>query len=497
MNNLGGNPLKKSKILRAVQGLAQRRREKVYLVGGAVRDFLLANPPGKDFDFVATKNARDLSQEVAAETKGHVFPLDESLGTWRVVFKTRKKKTALDFSTMLGRDIMDDLRQRDFTVNSMGIELEDFFRTESFSLLDPMNGLSDLRRKILRANSEESLRQDPLRMLRAFRFAFTLGLQPDPETLRLIRKNKDRILHSAGERIRSEFFAALAENQADCFLRKLFQSGLLENIFPEIHDWEYLEQGSYHDFRLLEHAFRTVKAAEWILAHLQHLFPVQAISLDHHFSQWVEEGISRKALFKFAAFCHDSGKPGTRSFDLQTQSLRFLDHDRQGQKINALIGRRIKLSKKSIRFLSELTRHHMRILSLAASKEVSPRAQYRFFKDLGQEGIALSLLALADKIAAKKFDPHQALKEDLPDGLAKIKGVVEKLLHYYYEDYSLKTQKPLLGGKEIMEAFNLPQGKEVGSLLSRLREAEIAGLVHTRDEALGFLNNIDRSRPLD
>ena len=492
----GENLLKKSKILQGVHRLAQRRKEKVYLVGGAVRDFLLPKALGKDFDFVTTKNARDLCQEVAAETKGHVFALDESLGIWRVVLKTRKKKTELDFSTMMGEDIMDDLKQRDFTVNSMAIELQDLFRTGSFSLLDPMNGLSDLRRKILRANSEESLRQDPLRMLRAFRFAFTHDLRPDQETLRLIRKNKDRILHAAGERIRSEFFAALAESQADCFLRELLQSGLLENIFPEIHGWETLAQGAHHDFPLLEHALRTVKAAEWILAHLQQLYPVQAISLEHHFSQLVEEGISRKGLFKFAAFCHDSGKPGTRSFDPDTQSIRFLDHDRQGQKINALIGRRMKLSKKSIRILSELTRHHMRILSLAASKEVSPRAQYRLFRDLGQEGIALSLLALADKIAAKKFEFHQVLKEDLPDDLAKIKKVAEKLLHYYYEDFSLKIQKPLLSGKEIMEAFDLPQGKDVGNFLSRLREAEIAGLVHTREEALEFLNNIDRSRPL-
>jgi len=240
---------------------------------------------------------------------------------------------------------------------------------------------------------------------------------------------------------------------------------------------------------------RTVKAAEWILAHLQQLYPARAISLENHFSQKVEEGISRRGLFKFAAFCHDSGKPATRSFDPDTQSVRFLDHDQQGQKINVLIGRRMKLSKKSIRILSELTRQHMRILSLASSKEVSSRALYRFFRDLGQEGIDSSLLALADKIAAKKFDLHHPLRQDLPDDLAKIKKVVEKLLQYYYEDFSLKTQKPLLSGREIMEAFGLPQGREVGNFLSKLREAEIAGLVHTREEALEFLNNIDRSRP--
>lgn len=494
MDNWEENLLKKSKILQVVYRLAQKRKEKVYLVGGAVRDLLLQKPSGKDFDFVTAGKTRDLAKEVAVEAGGHVFPLDQSLGTWRVVIQKRKKKSELDFSTMLGRDIMDDLKQRDFTINSMAFALQNFFQAEPPSLLDPMNGLADLRQKVLRANSEESLRQDPLRMLRAFRFASTLGLQLDPETLRLIQKNKDQILHSAGERIRSEFFAALAENQADRFLRDLYHSGLLEKIFPEVQAWENLDQGVYHDFPLLEHAFRTVKAAEWILAHLQDLYPAVAISLEHYFSQMVEEGITRKALFKFAAFIHDSGKPSTRSFDPDTQSIRFLDHDQQGQKINALIGRRMKLSKKSIRILSELTRQHMRLLSLARTKEVTPRAQYRFFRDLGQEGIAASLLALADKLAAKKFDLHWPLGEDLPDDLARIKEVAEKLLRYYYEDFALKTQKPLLNGREIMEAFGLPQGKGVGNFLAKLREAEIAGLVHTREEALEFLKNIDRLR---
>jgi poly(A) polymerase len=413
-----------------------------------------------------------------------------------VVIKTRKKKTELDFSTLMGRNIIDDLRQRDFTVNSMAIELQDLFQTEAFTLLDPMQGFSDLRHKILRANAEECLRQDPLRMLRAFRFASTLGLRVEPETLRWIQKNKDQILRSAEERIRSEIFTALAESQADGFLRNLFQSGLLEKILPEIQGWETLEQGKYHDFPLLEHAFQTVRAAEWILARLQNLYPAQAISLEKYFSQEVEAGISRRALFKFAAFGHDSGKPGTRSFDPNTQSIRFLDHDQQGQRMNVLIGRRMKLSKKSIRILSDLTRHHMRILSLAASDEVSSRAQYRLFRDVGQEGIGLSLLALADKMAARKFDLHRVLSGDLPNDLVGIKTVTAKLLQYYFEDFSLKTQKPLLSGKEVMKAFGLPQGKEVGNFLNRLREAEIAGLVHTREEALEFLNNIDRSRPL-
>ena len=284
--------LKKSKILQAVHRLSSKRGEEVYLVGGAIRDLLLGKTLGKDFDFVMKGEVGELAKAVAQGLGGHLFPLEESFGTWRVILKKGKRKTEIDFSSMQGRDIFEDLKQRDFTINSLAVSLKEIFPEETPCLIDPLNGISHLSKRTIRANSEESLRQDPLRMLRAFRFASTLKLTIEEETLEVIQKNKNLIHRSAWERIRNEFFTALGENQAGHFLRQLNEAGLLGEIFPEIEGWTDLNLGPPKGDSLIEHAFRTVEAGEFIFSHWGELFSPFAGHLKDHFSQSVEEGIS-------------------------------------------------------------------------------------------------------------------------------------------------------------------------------------------------------------
>ena len=488
--------LRKSNIIQIIYKLAQERKAEVYLVGGAVRDFLLGRPLGKDFDFVVPGDAAGLAKEVARQMQGTAFLLDDAFGTWRVVIKKAEGKSEADFCVRQGGDILADLRQRDFTINSLAIRLPDIFQTEKPLVIDPLGGLSDLRKGILRANSEDSLRQDPLRMLRAYRFAYALGLKIDEETVKAIGRNQKLIHRSAGERVRGEFFAALHENRAAHFLRDLYQTGLLPELFPEIGEWEQLSQGPHSDFPLLEHAFRTVEAGEFLLAHLRDFSSPDAQALEQHFDQVLEEGISRKALFKFECFFHDSGKPPTRTQGPEATVFRFLDHDQEGQRVNERLARRLKLSRRSLRILSELTRQHMRLASLAKGGAVTPRAKYRFFRDTGKEGLDLVLLSLANAGGSRKpsasFDPFRAPSEDL----GKIMEAGRELLRYYYEDFSPKPPGPLLNGKEIMKALRLSQSPLVGRLLGMLKEAEVSGRVRSREEALEFIKNIDISKPL-
>jgi poly(A) polymerase len=487
--------LRESKILQAVYRLSQKQKEEVYLVGGTIRDLLLGRPLGGDFDFVTTGQANQLSQELAGETEGHAFSLNDAFGTWRVTLRQGKEKRDVDFSPMQGEDILEDLRQRDYTINSIGLSVSEIFASDRLALIDPLDGSSDLRQKILRANSEEALRQDPLRMLRAFRLACTLGLEIEAETLAMIQKNKNLILRSAWERMRSEFFSALNEPQSGRFLRDLHEYGLLEEMFPEMQGWESLDQGIHHDFPLLEHALRTVEAGGMIFTHCPEFYPADVQFLNRHFSSIIEDGISRRSLFIFVALFHDSGKPETRSLSPDGRLIRFFDHDLEGQRINARIARRMKLGRRSIRIISELTRQHMRILSLAKTEALTPRAKYRFFRDLGKEGFDAVFLALADGLASHKINLEWPLVQELPGDLQRIKEVAEELLRYYREEFSLKPLRPLLNGRDIMEAMKLSPGEEVGKLLELVREAEIRGTVRTKREALEFLKNLDSSRP--
>jgi poly(A) polymerase len=487
------NPLKKSKVLEAVRRLTQKRKEEVYLVGGAIRDFLLGRPLGKDFDFVIKGDAEGLAKEVAQEMGGHAFPLDETFGTWRVVLRKKRKKTELDFSRLQGKDIIEDLRQRDFTVNSIAIHLKDLARPGDPCLIDPLSGLADIRKRILRANSEESLRRDALRMLRAFRFASTLKISVEEETLKMIYKNSDLIRRSAGERIRVEFFMALGEEGAGLFLQGLHQAGLLGEIFPEVREWEILKMGTGSSPSLLEHALRTLEATEFIFVHLKDIFSEWADVLKGHLTPSEEEGVSRIALLKFIAFFHDSGKGATTFQDQGNISIRFLDHDQKGQKINTAIAQRLKLSRRSVRIISELTRQHMRIQSLAKAQELTGRAKYRFFQDLGKEGLDLAILSLANALASSGLELRSPILAEMSEEAKKIKKITDDLLRFYTDDFKKKSAQPLIDGKDIMEAMGIPPGRVVGALLNRLKEAEISGRVRTREDALQFLKNIDKS----
>ncbi len=479
--------LRKSKVLRALQKLSDKHGKDVYLVGGAVRDLLLNRPWDKDLDFATGADVRKLSKDLAGEIGGHPFSLNDSFGTWRVVIKNAGKNMEVDLSPLQGPDILSDLARRDFTINSMAFDVRQVFASPSPPLLDPLGGIADLRRKLLRADDEESIRRDPLRMLRAYRFSATLGFAIEERTVEMIARNRASITNSAWERIRDEFFTMLDRPTAGCLLRDLETAGLLEEIFPEITAWRELEGSGHGDVSLLEHAFRTIQGAEVLLSGLRNIWPSFSESLEGHFARTVEEGISRRALLKFTAFFHDSGKPPTRN--IPGAYVLFPDHDQEGQKTNSEIARRLKLSRRSIRMISELTRQHMRLRTLAREAELTPRAKHRFFHDLGEEGLESLLLALADALASAGV-PEWPLPADIPADVQKIKNTVGELLRYYFEDYSTTSQKPLLNGKEIMKGLGVAPGKEVGYLLGRLKEAEIAGLVRTKKEALEYLKTL-------
>ncbi len=332
-------------------------------------------------------------------------------------------------------------------------------------------------------------------MLRAFRFASTLKFSVEEETLKMIHGNRESIHRSAGERIRTELFMALGEEGAGLFLCKLQQAGLLGEIFPEVRGWENLDlgTGTGRSFSLLDHSLRTVEAAEFIFSHLQDLYPHEAASVNSHFSQSEEERISRKALVKFLAFFHDSGKTVTASQDQKSSSPRFLDHDQGGQKINTAIARRLKLSRRSVGIISELTRQHMRIQGLSKVKELTGRAKYRFFQDLGRVGLDLVILSLANALASSGVELKWPLLAEMNEEAKKIKKITDALLRFYTDEFIPKSAEPLVDGEEIKNALGIPQGKVVGALLNKIKEAEISGRIRNREDALQFLKNIDKS----
>lgn len=470
MTNLG-EFLRGSEAVRAAFEISKELDRKVCLVGGTVRDLLLKSGLGNDYDFVVEGKGLPFARAFADKVGGSFFILDEKRDASRVV---SKKGFQADFSGVRG-SIEEDLRLRDFTVNSMAIPVDSVFGVGIPVLLDPLGGLSDINSGVLRASSLRSLKEDPLRILRAFRFSSAFGFRIDNGLLEQIREGREALTGVSAERLRSELFMILDAPGAYDILEEMDEAGVLNTLFPEVGKWKGFYQGGWHLRDLFNHSMKTVAAAEEVLSHLNRYFPRHFNEVESHMGEEIEACVTRRGLLKLASLLHDSGKLYTRV--MEGDRGRFFGHDKAGERLSASIAKGLKLSRRSEIILKGLTSNHMRILGLSKLKRVTGRAKYRFFRDAEGFGPDLLVLALADAQAT----PIEGNR------LEEFNRLVGALADYYYEEFTPVPQRPLLTGEEIMRAFGIPQGKQIGEMLDALREAEMTGKVTNKREAINYL----------
>ncbi|MFH2011279.1 MAG: HD domain-containing protein [Pseudomonadota bacterium] len=473
--------LTQSHILKSVYNISRELDISIFLVGGAIRNLLLSPGVEKDFDFAVGGDVQSAARGFAEKVNGSFFSLDIQRGYYRVTVKEDERSIDIDFSRFRGADIEKDLIERDFTINSMAINIQDLFEKDEIKIIDPLNGLDDIEEGVIRACSSRVFDDDVLRLLRAVRISAVTGFKIEDETEKLIRQNKELLVNSSWERIRDELFLMLDASHASRSIQKLNSLGLLNIILPETDSWKITDQGDHHDYNLCDHALKAVEFTEEILVNLSEYSPDHIPFLKLHFGEELEKNIYRSNLIKFIAFLHDSGKVETKSYDCE--KVRFLGHDRVGEGINKTIARRLKLGHKARRIISNVTKNHMRILNLSKSTKISQRAKSRFFRDMGKDGIDCLILSLADGLATKTdIDKEQT---------ASLLIIIQDFLRYYFEEWLKAPEKLLLNGKEIMEFMGIPEGREVGRMLSVIRDAEIEGLISTREGAKDLLKSLN------
>ncbi|MDY6855734.1 MAG: HD domain-containing protein [Thermodesulfobacteriota bacterium] len=474
-------------ILKNAYSTSKELGVSIFLVGGAIRDLVLFSQLERDFDFAIKGDVHDAAMYFAKRVRGSSYCLDSKRGHYRVTIKGNTQSKDVDFSRFQGDEIKEDLLKRDFTLNSMAIDLKGLFEKSEIKIIDPLNGLGDIERGIIRACSPRVFDEDPLRLLRAVRLSAATDFFIVDETERLIREKKKQLSCSSWERIRDELFQIFDLSNVSRSIEMLDGLGLLNIILPEVDAWKHIDQGEYHDYNLFDHSLKTIESIDLILSSPSDYLPGCAYLLKAHFKEDLQNNITRENLIKFIALLHDSGKVETQTFD--GKKVRFFGHERVGQKINRAIAERFKLSQRSSRIVANLTKNHMRVLNLSKSSRITQRAMYRFFNDLGKDGIDCLILSLADALATREYITY---KPTLP-----LLDVIEELLKYYSNDWMQASEKPLLNGTEIMELLRIPQGEEVGRLLSLLKEAQTGGGISTKEEAKnllyldGFLNRMN------
>jgi poly(A) polymerase len=461
-----------------------------YLVGGYVRDLLLGRNT-VDVD-IAAPDAIGLAREISRVFNGTFVLLDEAHRISRVVMPWRDVEGGefhLDLSDLRG-DIEQDLAQRDFTINAMAISLKDGLEDRSrLPVIDPWGGRRDLDQRSVRALNEAVFRADALRLLRAVRLAAELGLRIDEGTEALIRRDSRLMSGVSGERVREELFRLLALPGAAGALNYMDRLSLLTTIIPELVPAKGVEQPIEHHWDVFQHCIQTVGAVEGLLGGSpwqyggKDIIDAAPVFADcaSYFRDEIGYGSSRLTLLKIAGLLHDIAKPQTRAVD-ETGRTRFLGHPVLGAEIAGAVLERLRCSNREMKLVTTVVKYHLRPGQLSQEGLPTRRAIYRYFRDVEGAGIDTIYLGMADFLASRGPEIDIGPWRELT-------GLVGYTLSHHFEVDQTRPLK-LLDGNDVMRHFGLKPGPELGSLLEQVKEAQAAGEIHSREEALELVSRI-------
>ncbi len=475
-----------SLLTRLRELFAARGEDQVWVVGGAVRDAVRGREI-HDIDLAVAGDAAPAGSAVAEFLGGTPVPIEP----WNIVRialtdgGTAGRPFVIDINGYHGT-LEENLRARDFTVDAMAVRLADWDSDERFdSIVDPVGGIGDLSRRVLRATADDVFQQDPGRMLRGVRLASRLGFRMEPGTALAIRRDAAMLDRVSAERVRDEFMEILAADGARVQLEVLDRLDLLTRVIPELEAARDCDQPrAHHYWDVWGHLLHCVEYAEAVTAgHRNNAIYTMApwtAAEDEHFAEVVGDGHTRRTTLKLAALLHDIAKPQTKGPDDKGR-IRFLGHSEQGAE---MVERRLpalRMSRRITDLVSTMVLHHLRPSQLREKDRMpSARAIYKYYRDVGDAAVDTLYLAMADFLAARgpELSPERwnnyarMIATVLEAGAAPPTG----------ED----GPRALVNGHDLMETLGIPPGPRIGALLEKMREAEAVGDITNRDEALSL-----------
>ncbi len=464
----------RSAARRRVSDLARELGPPTYAVGGAVRDAVMGREP-HDWDLLSLA-PESLALAVRSALGATLVPLHDDPYTCRLVIGVgTDRREEIDLAAPRGDGLEQDLAARDFTVNSMAWSITD----GAAGVVDPCGGLRDLEARLLRGNSAQVFRDDPLRCLRAFRLSGELGLSLEPATTAWISAAAAGLARVAGERVGAEFSRLVVPPGLAARIRAMDESGVLCRVIPELETLKGVRQGGFHHLDVWGHTLALLDELEGLLERPGSLFPRTSRTL----APYAADDDARLRL-KLAGLLHDIAKP--RCACVQDGWVRFIGHEKVGAEVAAAICRRLRLPGEVCRSVSRLVLDHMRpIMLVNGSDSVIPTvsAIRRLVADCDPDGFGILLLAAADIQAC--LGP----KTDPADRATRL-DILDRAFAAYVDWTETQSFEPLLRGRHLIQHLGLEPGPEFSEILKAVERAQIDGEISSTREALALARRL-------
>lgn len=452
------NKIKNDELIKKIIKYSQNA--KIYLVGGYIRDFVL-NKKNYDKDIVVDcPNIEEYAKNLSEKLSATFITLDEKNKIYRLVLKD--KINQIDIAPIIGNNLEDDLKRRDFTINSVAVDLQ------TLKIIDINNGIEDIKNKVIRGIYDKNFYDDPLRLLRAYRFQANLGFEIDEHLKKILDKNYEKLENIAIERIHTEILKLFEGNYTAKALENMGQ--MLEYLFPIIKEVKKIPPNTHHHLPLFYHSIETMKQT-------QSLYEKSANNIKKHLENHL-------GLLKIAAFLHDIGKPQTWTIEEETGRHIFIKHDDIGSKIVIPTLKNLNFSKKEISYIACLIKNHIYPSQVVTNEGDIKKSYMRFIRKMEENVIDVILLAMADRLSAQ----GPAITKEITN--TNINGL-KNLLNYYLNIKDTLTPLPvLLNGNEIIEQFKIKPSPKLGEIITQLKEAQLSGEINTKSEAIYYVRNI-------